>query len=238
MAAFKTHLAWGVAVGSGLATIGYFQNHLRLHEAGTVIILGTLGGLLPDLDSDTGKPLELMFQLLGILVPMLLYPYVKKRFGGELNILLLFFSASYLTIQYLLCPVIKRLTVHRGIMHSIPFALLCGQLTFLLISKANASHHVAVYCAIAVLAGSFVHLVLDEFYSISFKGSAIRFKRSSGTAMTFYSNSLAATLFVYLLLMCTIYVGFYDKLNSGEIVTYLKCENLKFDFFGLRIGRR
>lgn len=204
MAGFKSHLFLGIAGSGALATAGYFKGYIDLRDAGAVTILGTLGGLLPDLDSDTGKPLEFLFQLLSVMVPILLYSHVKKYYGNDLTLMLLFFTLGYLAVQYLLCPIIKKLTVHRGIMHSIPFAVLCGQVTFLLF--ASAPQRVALYCAIAVFSGAMIHLLADEFYSISFKGFKLRFNRASGTALAFYSNSPGATLLVYILLISTGYM--------------------------------
>ena len=204
MAGFKTHLFGGMVGGGVLALTGYVQGHVDLKEAGAVAMLGTLGGLLPDLDSDTGKPLKLLFQLLSLLIPMSLYYLFKPFFAGEVTITLLFFVISYLTIQYLLCPLIKKLTVHRGIMHSIPFALLCGQVTFLFFFKIP--HRVAFYYALAVFLGALIHLVLDEYYAISFKRFVPHLGRFSGTALAFYSSSLWTTLFVYLLIFATGYL--------------------------------
>ena len=204
MAGFKTHLFWGITGSGILATAGYLQGHINIKEANAVVILGTLGGLLPDLDSDTSKPLEYLFQLLSILIPMLLYSILKDHFDGNITITLLLCTIGYLILQYLFYPIFKKLTVHRGIMHSIPFALLCGQVTFLLFSRI--SQIVAFYYAVTVFLGVLLHLVIDEFYAISFKRFIPQFNRSSGTALSFYSSSLWATLFVYFLLFFTSYL--------------------------------
>ncbi|MGD9209467.1 MAG: metal-dependent hydrolase [Desulfobacteraceae bacterium] len=225
MAGFKTHLNWALAGGGILAGVGYFQGHIDAKDVGAVAILGTAGGLLPDLDSDTGKPLELLFQLLSVLVPMLLYPYVKKLFGADLTVMLLLFTLCYLMIHYLLCPLIKKLTVHRGIMHSIPFAILCGEATFLVFSEfSETSKMVTLYCAVAVTLGAFIHLTLDEFYSMSFKGYIPQFNRAAGTALAFYSSNTGATLIVYLLLISASYYIFNEQFNYtlNQLVVFIK----------------
>jgi membrane-bound metal-dependent hydrolase YbcI (DUF457 family) len=229
MAGFKTHLLGGMAGGGVLALSGYFQGHVNLKETGAVAVLGTLGGLLPDLDSDTGKPLKLLFQLLSILVPMSFYYLFKEFFTGEVTTTLLFFVISYLAIQYLLCPLIKKLTVHRGIMHSIPFALLCGQVTFLLFLKIP--HRVAFYYAAAVFLGAMIHLILDEYYAISFKGFVPQLGRFSGTALAFYSSSLMTTLFIYLLLFATGYLilGGSIDLPLNKLIVFLQRFNFNFN---------
>jgi len=217
MAGFKVHLLGGMAGGGAVAAAGMLQHHLQIKEAAAVGILGILGGLLPDLDSDTGKPLELLFQLLSVLLPMLLYSHFKDRLGADVTTMLLFFCAGYLAVQYFLCPLIKKMTAHRGIMHSIPFAVLCAQITFLLFP--GLPQQTALYYAAAVFLGAMIHLFLDEFYSVSFKGILPRFNRYSGSALAFTSNSSAATLTVYLLLFFTGYLIFDE--NAGKTLTKL-----------------
>ncbi len=229
MAGFKTHLLWAMGGGGALAAIGFTKGHIGLKEAGAVTILATMGGLLPDLDSDTGKPLELLFQLLSILIPMSIYMLLRLHLGEDISVMLLVFTLGYLAVQYLICPFIKKLTVHRGIMHSIPFAVLCGQIAFLLFS--GVPRLTAIYYAFGIFSGCMIHLLLDEFYSISFKGVIPRFNRASGTALTFYSSSAGATLAVYLLLILASYVIYGGSFNDAisELMAFLRGEG-KFDF--------
>ena len=199
MAGFKTHLAGGIASGTGLSLIGYHFQGLSLMQAGAIFVVGSAAGLLPDLDSDTGKPLAFLFQLVSILVPSLLFTRAAQRFGNSPEFLICYFTLSYLLINYVVCAVIKKLTVHRGIMHSLPFALLCGGIGYLLF--APSSRDMALMGGSAVLAGCLVHLLLDEFSSFDLKLGFIPFpKRSSGTAFKLKSDSLPATIFVYLFL--------------------------------------
>ena len=73
MAGFKTHLAGGIASGTGLSLISYTIKGLSPMQTGAIFVVGSAAGLLPDLDSDTGKPLAFLFQLVSILVPSLLF---------------------------------------------------------------------------------------------------------------------------------------------------------------------
>ena len=199
MAGFKTHLAGGIASGTGLSLIGYHFQGLSLMQAGAIFVVGSAAGLLPDLDSDTGKPLAFLFQLVTILVPSLLFTRAAQRFGNSPEFLICYFTLSYLLINYVVCAVIKKLTVHRGIMHSLPFALLCGGIGYLLFAPSGGN--MALMGGSAVLAGCLVHLLLDEFSSFELKLGFIPFpKRSSGTAFKLKSDSLPATIFVYLFL--------------------------------------
>jgi len=213
MAGFKTHLAGGIASGMGLSFISYSVTGLSAMQTGAIFVVGSAAGLLPDLDSDTGKPLAFLFQLVSILVPSLLFTKATRQFGSSPEFLVCYFTLSYLLINYVVCAIIKKLTVHRGIMHSLPFALLCGGIGYLLF--APSSRDMALIGGSAVLVGCLVHLLLDEFSSFELKLGFIPFpKRSSGTAFKLVSDSIPATVFVYLLLvvvvMAIIATGFFS----------------------------
>ncbi len=93
-------------------------------------------------------------------------------------------------------------------MHSLPFAILCGGLAYILFIPSGSQ--LAVTGGIAVLLGCIVHLVLDEFSSIKLKfGFIPAFKRSSGTAFKLKSKSVHATFFIYVLLLLVAGAMFY-----------------------------
>lgn len=200
MAAFKVHLASGIVTGFCVAGSASFFAGLSPLETATVFICGTTGALLPDLDSDTGKPLALLFQLISVLIPVLLYPYTKLFFETSTPFLLCYFTSFYLMINYGICQIIKKLTKHRGIMHSVPFSILCGEIAFLLLYESGLK--LAFTGSIAVFSGCIVHLLLDELNSISLKfGFILVLKNSSGSAFKLFSPYLLSTLSTYLLVI-------------------------------------
>ncbi|MBW2204016.1 MAG: hypothetical protein JRF52_07910 [Deltaproteobacteria bacterium] len=78
MAGFKAHLAGGIASGAGMSLFAFFLRGLSLTQARAIFVVGSVGGLLPDLDSDTGKPLSFLFHLVSVLIPsMLLIEAIK-----------------------------------------------------------------------------------------------------------------------------------------------------------------
>ena len=71
MANFKTHLAVA-AVGSGLlATVCLGAGMSDPQEVVTLSVVGTIGGLLPDVDLDHSNPTKLMFTALAIVFAFL-----------------------------------------------------------------------------------------------------------------------------------------------------------------------
>ena len=200
MADFKVHLMGGIAAGAGASAIGHFMAGLTILQAGAVFVVGSVGGLLPDLDSDTGKPLTFLFHLISVLIPSLLFVKAVQIGGDSPEFLICYFTASYLFINYVVCAIVKRVTVHRGMMHSIPFVFVCAGVVYILFKPSGSQ--VAVIAGLAVFLGCLVHLVLDEITSFKLKFGIIPIpKRSSGSAFKLKSDSLFATLFIYIILV-------------------------------------
>ena len=214
MAGFKTHLAGGIASGAGISLIGFFLRGLSLTQAGAIFVVGCVGGLLPDLDSDTGKPLAFLSQLISILIPSILFSRVVQIGGNSPEFLICYFTISYLFINYVVCSIIKRITIHRGMLHSVPFALICGGVGYLLFVSSGTQ--VAIMAGTAVFLGCFVHLILDELSSFKLKFGFIPIpKKSRGSAFKFKAESLGATLFIYLILALVFIAAFVSTLASS-----------------------
>lgn len=220
MAGFSVHLLGGMVSGAFIGGMGLVELKISPVQAGAVFIAGTIGGLLPDIDSDTSKPLSFLFQLISVLIPSIFYGKAARHGGGSLEFLLCYFTISYIVIYYGVCSLIKKLTAHRGILHSIPFAFLCGGIGYLLFSQSGKN--MGLYCGIAVFSGCLIHLILDEFYSLSFKFGFIPVvKRSTGTALKFSGDSAVATVFVYLLTFCVYLFVFMPGIES-KLIEFLE----------------
>jgi len=203
MASFQTHIA--VAATASISASAYCvqTSFLDISEALMLASIGTLAGILPDVDSDHSIPTRLVFNLLSVVAPALLLVI----FGGQLDlpILLTFAVASVLCVRYLLRPIFTSITVHRGLFHSLPAALLLALCT------ASLSLHVLHWTlnfswltACFVCAGYLVHLLLDEIYSVDFMSRSL--KSSFGSALTVFSFS---SWIPYSIMYLTIVMGLY-----------------------------
>ncbi len=90
----------------------------------------------------------------------------------------------------------RRLTVHRGMSHSVPTCLVWGALAYLY--YPSGYHPIRVAMALAVILGFLSHLLLDEVCSVDLKGA--RVNRAFGTALKFWARSPWATLGMYAVL--------------------------------------
>ncbi len=196
MADFKTHLI-GAASISGIAATGLMVAGIAQPlQVLTCFSLGTLGGLLPDIDSKNSVPFRLAFNLLAIFIGFVVVAYFGLRYS--LVELALLWIGCFILIRHILCPLFIHLTVHRGLVHSIPAGMLCGLITVLLLYYCfNITAEEAWLGGSFVLLGFIVHLLLDELYSVDLFGRQL--KRSFGTALKLGSlKNLVGTFNLYL----------------------------------------
>src|SRR6516225_6224583 len=119
MSSYRVHLATSSLLGAAWGGAGLWYGHW---DWGPVFLgagLTALGGLLPDLDSDSGVPVREMFSLAAAATPFLLFGRIKSAgYSPEQTLVLL--GGIYLLIRYPLAALFKRFTVHRGMFHSLP----------------------------------------------------------------------------------------------------------------------
>src|SRR5690606_33148180 len=127
MADFRTHLSVAAVGGSALAVAAWQAQLLAPGEAVAAALLTAFGGILPDVDSDHSHAVRLVFSVAAVLAviagAVLLRPWL------EAGTLLVTCGGLYLAVRYVLAPIFKQFSVHRGIWHSLLAAVLCGLAT-------------------------------------------------------------------------------------------------------------
>jgi len=203
MANFQTHCT--IAAGAAITTAAVcIETGMVNHTQGLLLIaLGTLAGILPDIDSDHSVPTRLVFNVISIAVAI----GSLLALQGQVTLLHLLGIAlgSALFVRYIVYALFARLTHHRGLFHSLPTALLFGLSTVSIgIHMLGWSLHFAWLTAGFVSGGYLIHLLLDELYSVNFMGSSL--KKSFGSALTLFTRSAWIS---YLLLYALVGAGFY-----------------------------
>jgi membrane-bound metal-dependent hydrolase YbcI (DUF457 family) len=150
--------------------------------------------MLPDIDSDSGRPLHESMAFASAVVPMMLVDRLVK-FNLSTETIVLTGAIAYLVIRFGIAELIKKLTVHRGMFHSLPAAIIFGEIAFLLASGDNV--YLRGYKAGAVTLGYLSHLVLDELYSFGIRRGRVRLKESFGTAVKFFGPGVFPNLATY-----------------------------------------
>jgi LexA-binding, inner membrane-associated putative hydrolase len=212
MADFKTHMSVSTAAGVLYAVAGS-QSGMPLTTCLLAGGLCSVSGMLPDLDSESGRPLREAGTLAAAVVPMLMVDRFQ-RMNLNHESMVLAAALVYFAIRFVLTEVFRRYTVHRGMWHSLPAAAIVGMVSFLVMSSEDIS--LRMFKTMAVVLGFVSHLILDEIWSVDFRKGKYQFKTSFGSALKLWGNSSWAnyvTYFKVAILAVLIYQdhGFMDR---------------------------
>jgi len=205
MAGFKTHISTSTALGIGYAASAHYFFAVPPESCVLAGGLCSVSGMLPDLDSDSGVPLRESVAFAAAAVPVMMIRRFE-RLGMPLETMILAGMVIYLIIRFGLAALLKKYTVHRGMFHSLPAAVIAGEVAFLLFDQENL--WLRYYTAGAVLLGFLSHLVLDELWSIEVK--RLRLKKSFGTAVKFWGDSMWANVSTYAKVILLTYLVVQD----------------------------
>ena len=170
-AAIPSALAAGLALAGGLVTPAV---------AGACFGLGVLGGMLPDIDAERSMPTRIRLGALAVVVAAVVGLALRERLAPALVGLAAL--GAFVAIRVELRGFTAWLCVHRGLVHSLPFAVLVGALAVQVASRAFHLAATPAWLAGVFLTGGFIiHLLLDECFSVDLLG--VRMKKSFGTAL-------------------------------------------------------
>ncbi|MFK8083282.1 MAG: metal-dependent hydrolase [Granulosicoccus sp.] len=180
MADFNTHVFGAAAVISLGATCATKLLSLTLQEGMVLMIVGVIGGVLPDVDLKSSRASQALFSVLGIFSGLAwLFASMNHFTGLELWLGTI---AVYLLIRFPVAYAFHRLTTHRGVLHSLIAALMVGIVACALAWQFTQSSALQSWLVgLALTCGYVIHLGLDEIYSVDFTGGRIR--RSFGSAI-------------------------------------------------------
>ncbi|RMF40051.1 MAG: metal-dependent hydrolase, partial [Planctomycetota bacterium] len=167
----------------------------------------SVSGMLPDLDSDSGRPLREATALASAVVPVMMLDRFE-RLQLDHDSMILAAGLVYLGIRFIVAEIFRRYTVHRGMWHSIPACLTVGMLAFLITECDDLNNR--LFKSSAVMLGFMSHLILDELWSIDFRRGRYAFKRSFGTALKLWGPSRWANVTTYAKLALVTFLAYQD----------------------------
>lgn len=221
MAKFKEHILVAAVVSTFASTAVLSFNFLSQIEILSLFILGIVSTMIPDLDSDFSKPLRLTYNIFSIFIPFfIIYYLIKTTIIRDINNniinLILIYLVSFFLI-FIFFRLLMKITKHRGIIHSIPMAILSSLIIMLIFYYFNLSKNFILLSGLFVFLGFCTHLILDEVYSI------IKLQKSFGTAFKLFSkNNIYGTLIIYFLIFIAIYIFPYKFIDYLYIIKKFK----------------
>jgi hypothetical protein len=192
MANFTTHIAIGTVVSGALATLTLAADVVAPENLVAVTLAGVLGSVLPDIDLKESRPSRAMFAGLAIFFSFAVLFNAATKFSiAELWILWL---GTLVAVRYGLHALFHRVSVHRGIWHSILAAVFSAVATAIIFNRVLGKPEGVAWLAGAFMfAGFITHLTLDEIYSVDVMDT--RIKSSFGTALKLFDRRhIAASL--------------------------------------------
>jgi membrane-bound metal-dependent hydrolase YbcI (DUF457 family) len=217
MANFAGHFGTGLVLGAAYGAAGFWFGHFDWGILGLAAVATTIGAMSPDLDSDSGVPIREFFGFAAAICPLFLIPRLRRS-GLTLEESLCVMIGVYLFVRYGLSRVLKKLSVHRGMFHSLPALCIAGLAVFNVYHNDNLQ--IRLYMAGGIMLGFLSHLVLDELFAVDLTGIP-RLKSSFGTAIKLTSQSWPATIFCYLLLfaLCGIAYRENQDINFRTVIS-------------------
>jgi membrane-bound metal-dependent hydrolase YbcI (DUF457 family) len=180
MANFRVHILGAAipsALAAGMALVGGLVTPVL---AGVCFGLGVLGGILPDIDAESSVPTRIIFGALAVAAATAVALALAAVVAPALVVLA--GVMSFVLVRIGLRAFTGWLCVHRGLVHSLPFAALVGvAVVYAAWQVFHLSPTRAWLMGVFLTAGFLVHLTLDELYSVDLLGA--RMKKSFGTAL-------------------------------------------------------
>ncbi|HEX4070843.1 MAG TPA: metal-dependent hydrolase [Planctomycetaceae bacterium] len=205
MAGYKTHITVSGALGVGYGVAGAILAGFTPVEGALAGVLTWFSGMLPDLDSASGRPVREVFSLLAAFAPFAMMGHLMEWTHHSYEAATLLAVILYVTIRYGGQTVLNRTAVHRGMYHSIPAMLIAAEIAFL--AFRGSSLGVKVFMAGGAAVGFFSHLVLDEIYSVEWSGAHVRLNKFAGSAVKFVGPRFLPNVITYSLLMVLTYAA-------------------------------
>ncbi len=210
MAGYKEHITVSSLLGAGLGATSYFFFGFTPVEASLTGFLTAFGGMLPDLDSQSSRPVKDLFGMLGAVLPLFIIGRIMKTIDARptAEALALTFVILYHGVRYGGMWLIGKLAVHRGMFHSIPALFITMLLTYIVSEESDV--RVRVLFAVGIGLGFFSHLFMDELYAIEWNGTRVRLHKYAGSAIKWVGKSQSGNLVTYGILFALLYTTAID----------------------------
>jgi hypothetical protein len=226
MASWRGHLTFSTGLGAAYGGLAFTQLGVDWPSAAVAAGFTALGGLLPDLDSDSGVPVRELFNLAAVAVPLAL---LRRAADWQLDPeqTLLVFAGTYAFVRYGVRAVFRQFTVHRGMFHSVPAMVIVGLLVFLGYKLPSLAER--AFLATGAMLGFLSHLVLDELCSVDLSGLVPKLKGSAGSALKMVGPSWPVNLLTYAALLALAYPAWQEVQVAQSVPPPLARQPLRFE---------
>ena len=208
MAQYKNHITTSVVLGSAAAASSHLYLQLNPEATAIAFVVLIISGLLPDLDSkdQSGIPMRDLPGILALFPPAILITSVDLVNNASISRLLLLLLFSFYISKILIREIMTNFTKRRGMLHSIPAAVLVAEIAYLMFY--DLSNFERAYISLCSFCGYFSHLFLDSMSRFDASGIELPYEvKKQGAAKLFAKSTLTTTITYALLATLAIFIA-------------------------------
>ena len=223
MAKNQSHVSFSLLIGIAYFLFGYSVLGVDIELASLALLLVVATSLLPNVDQPGGDPAKELSGIIAAVMPIILIDRFPAIEAGGMVRMTLVVIVSYMLTKIVIVRILQATTVHRGSLHTIPAAIITGELVYLLFQELYWKY--TVYIAMAGFLGFMSHLLLDGYGNLDIIAGAMGEKKKQPKAMTFVSDTFGRTAMLY---VCVAVLGWYVARDIYPDMPYYRA-NISID---------
>ena len=209
MGSFAQHASVGIMSGLTISAISFHFSQLHIIDSIACGAICTLSNFIPDIDSQQSKPARTIKDIISTCITSYII-YTLPRI--DFSVFIVIALSTFFLLQYIFTFILSRITVHRGMFHSIPAIMIWSCIVYNACYSSTELYKIYLTCSAAI--GYLLHLIIDELYGlIDISGGVFYPKKSSGTALKFISTSFWGTILCYTILLCLLFFSLQQTRN-------------------------
>jgi hypothetical protein len=195
MGQYKNYITFSVLLGITYAVGGHylFRVQPEIGLLASVVIL--IAGLLPEIDAGPGPANRELGGLLAAIAPLVLIELFPRFAMGGTSRIALVVICCYIVTRIIVSRLLIKITAPKGIIHSIPAAVLTFEVVYLLFGDLYRGDR--LFVATAALVGYLGHLTVDAYSSLDLLGKAIGDSKKGASYFKFTGKTTGATIAVF-----------------------------------------
>ena len=197
------------SISIGLAVIYVLAGVVLLALKPEVLLLASvivvIAGMLPNIDEGNSGSAHEFGGLLAAVSPLIFLQFFPRFQDGGITRLVLVVVCCYILSRIVIARVFQKVLIHRGMLHSIPAAIVTFEVVYLLFWDLGQRDR--LYLAFAALLGFTMHLIMDAYTNLDLVGRAMgRGVQKQPGALKLKGNTWGATFAVY---TCMFVLGWF-----------------------------
>ena len=196
MAQYQSHVTFSTILSAAYVAAGIMFFGIYTEQALLAGVILVFAGLLPNVDSGHAESTREFGALLAAVVPIMLLEMVPGFKDGGISRLALVIIGCYLFTRIVVVRMLQSMTVTRGMLHSIPAAIITSEVVYLFFYDLFWKDR--LFVAIAALVGFLSHLMLDGYGNLDLVGRAFGKVDKRTAALKFKASTTGSTIAAYL----------------------------------------